>query len=35
MTDVLLGVDLGTASTKGVLTTTDETVLATAVRKPR
>jgi xylulokinase len=33
MTNVLLGVDIGTASTKGVLTTTDGTVLATAVRK--
>jgi xylulokinase len=33
MTDVLLGVDIGTGSTKGVLTTTDGAILATAVRK--
>jgi xylulokinase len=33
MTDVLLGVDIGTGSTKGVLTSTDGTILATAVRK--
>ncbi len=32
MTDVLLGVDLGTGSSKAVLTTPDGTILATAVR---
>jgi xylulokinase len=33
MTEVLLGIDMGTASTKGVLTTPDGEILATAVRK--
>jgi xylulokinase len=32
-TDLLLGIDIGTASTKGVLTTVDGDVVATAVRK--
>lgn len=32
MTDLLLGVDMGTGSTKGVLTTLDGDVIATAVR---
>ena len=32
MTDVYLGVDIGTASTKGVLATTDGKILATATR---
>src|SRR5690348_5464516 len=31
--DLLLGIDIGTASTKGVLTTLDGEVVATAVRK--
>jgi xylulokinase len=33
MTEVLLGVDIGTGSTKGVLASPDGTILATAVRK--
>ena len=33
MADVLLGVDTGTGSTKGVLTTADGTILRTAVRQ--
>ena len=33
MADVLLGVDTGTGSTKGVLTTIDGTILRTAVRQ--
>ena len=33
MTEVLIGVDMGTASSKGVLTTVSGEVLATAVRK--
>ncbi len=33
MTQVLLGVDVGTASTKGVLTTVEGVVVATAIRK--
>ena len=33
MADLLLGVDIGTGSTKGVLTTPDGTVVATAVRR--
>ena len=35
MTDVLLGVDIGTGSTKGVITHADGTVLATAQRPHR
>lgn len=35
MTEVLMGIDIGTASTKGVLTDTTGTLLATAVRKHR
>jgi len=33
VTQVLLGVDVGTASTKGVLTTVEGVVVATAIRK--
>lgn len=33
MSEVLIGVDMGTASSKGVLTTADGVILATAVRK--
>ncbi len=33
LSDLLLGVDMGTGSTKGVLTTSDGRILATAVRK--
>lgn len=33
MSELLMGIDMGTASTKGVVTSTDGQILATAVRK--